>query len=432
MAVRDVLKFLKFSLPFLVSHGFTRLAQRIGALLHALQYKPGPSPKNVVIIGGSFAGISLARRLCHSLPSGYKVILVEKNTHFHYPFVFPRYSVVKGHEPKAFIPYDEILCSGRNGVPDGIFERRCGVVSEVARNSVKLASGEVIDFDFLAIATGTSSPRPSKLVSQDKHGACDELRSLQDQVGNAESIAIVGGGAVGVELATDIKGWYPEKDVTLVHSRNRLLHSYGPRLHDRAMKEMEELGIKVRLGQRPQVQFGDNEKTGDNATLAFPTGQVETFGLVIPCTGQTPSTQFLTNKMSECLSDKSGRILVAPSLQIRSPEGTISNIFALGDVAESGGPKMARAAEFQSQIVASNVVSLIKSRPGLSSYQPVKQLEGAIKLTLGKSAVALYSEDDSGDDALISVNVGHEDGDIKRGWMILGAKYDEAVALGDD
>lgn len=46
-----------------------------------------------------------------------------------------------------------------------------------------------------------------------------------------------------------------------------------------------------------------------------------------------------------------------------------------------------------------------------------------------QSAVALYAEDDSGDDALISVNAGHEDGDIKRGWMVVGAKYDEAVAF---
>lgn len=281
MAVSDVLKFIKFSIPFLASYGLRRIAQRIAAFLHAREYKSGSSPKNVVIIGGSFAGIFLAKRLCESLPSGYKVILVEKNTHFHYPFVFPRFSVVKGHEPKAFIPYDDILYSGRKGVPEGIFERRCGTVVEVTRDSVKLASGDVISFEFLAIATGTSSSRPSKLVSPDKHGGCEELRSLQDQIQNAESIAVVGGGAVGVELVTDIKGWYPEKDLMLVHSRDRLLHVYGPRLHGRAMEEMDKLGITVKLGERPQVRFDGDEKTGENATLVFPSGQVEKFGLVV-------------------------------------------------------------------------------------------------------------------------------------------------------
>lgn len=76
--------------------------------------------------------------------------------------------------------------------------------------------------------------------------------------------------------------------------------------------------------------------------------------------------------------------MVAPSLQINSPEGTADNIFALGDVAESGGPKMARAAECQSHIVASNIVSLIKSSTASDIYDPVMAVEGAIKLTLGK------------------------------------------------
>lgn len=59
-------------------------------------------------------------------------------------------------------------------------------------------------------------------------------------------------------------------------------------------------------------------------------------------------------------------------------------MFALGDVAESGGPKMARAAECQSQIVASNIVSMIKNTTAPGIYRPVMAVEGAIKLTLGK------------------------------------------------
>lgn len=89
---------------------------------------------------------------------------------------------------------------------------------------------------------------------------------------------------------------------------------------------------------------------------------------------------------------------------------------------------------------------MIKTTTAPTIYKPVMAVEGSIKLTLGKvcylsttptrvranvfqTALALYSEDGSGDDALISVNAGHEDGDIKRGWMLLGAKYDEALAV---
>lgn len=45
-----------------------------------------------------------------------------------------------------------------------------------------------------------------------------------------------------------------------------------------------------------------------------------------------------------------------------------------------------------------------------------------------QTANALYTEDGSSD-ALISFNMGHEDGDVEMGWMLVGAKYDEALAM---
>ena len=53
--------------------------------------------------------IVVARWLADAVPTGYRVVLVEKNSHFHFLFAFPRYSVVPGYERGAFIPYDEAL-----------------------------------------------------------------------------------------------------------------------------------------------------------------------------------------------------------------------------------------------------------------------------------------------------------------------------------
>lgn len=58
------------------------------------------------------------------------------------------------------------------------------------------------------------------------------------------------------------------------------------------------------------------------------------------------------------------------------------NIFALGDVAETGGPKMARAGLLQAEVVRSNILSLIAGGR-LKEYRPVA-LEGSLKLSLGK------------------------------------------------
>jgi NADH dehydrogenase FAD-containing subunit len=60
----------------------------------------------------------------------------------------------------------------------------------------------------------------------------------------------------------------------------------------------------------------------------------------------------------------------------------LDHIFAFGDVAETGGPKMARAGMMQAEIVCGNTVSLIKGKK-LVEYTPLA-LEGALKLSLGK------------------------------------------------
>ena len=71
-----------------------------------------------------------------------------------------------------------------------------------------------------------------------------------------------------------------------------------------------------------------------------------------------------------------------PTLQI--VDERFPNVFAAGDVAATGGPKMGRAGYMQTLVVAENVLSLIKGKNDLKVYQPLRWLEGSIKLTLGK------------------------------------------------
>lgn len=285
MAFSDVLTLLRFALGFVFPAATTRLLQLPGALIHRYTYAAGPSPRNVVIIGGSFAGITLAQRLCEMLPSGWRVVLVERNSHFYFPFVFPRYSVVPGHEHKAFIPYDEILCAGKKGVTEGIFARARDAAAEVVGGpaEVRLESGEVVPFEYLVVATGTSSARPSRLASAEKHEACAELRALQGEIAAADRIAVLGGGAVGVELATNIKDWYPGKSVTIVHSRGSLMHTYPERLSRHVEVEMKKLGVDVRLGQRAKV-VPLEKPAGDGAQgLQYEDGTLDVFDLVVCC-----------------------------------------------------------------------------------------------------------------------------------------------------
>jgi NADH dehydrogenase FAD-containing subunit len=60
-----------------------------------------------------------------------------------------------------------------------------------------------------------------------------------------------------------------------------------------------------------------------------------------------------------------------------------SHIFAIGDVAETKGPKMARAGMFQAEAVQKNIAALIKGQQASKVYAPM-DVEGSIKLTLGQ------------------------------------------------
>lgn len=68
----------------------------------------------------------------------------------------------------------------------------------------------------------------------------------------------------------------------------------------------------------------------------------------------------------------------------KSDGGVFKHVFALGDVAETSGPKMARAGMMQAEIVRDNIAGLIAGKEkGLKEYKPMA-MEGALKLSLGK------------------------------------------------
>lgn len=98
------------------------------------------------------------------------------------------------------------------------------------------------------------------------------FRQHQKRIANAQRIVILGGGAVGVracpssmynsdsaqltsipEMATDIKEYYPTKDVTLVHSRDKLMTRFHSKLHDIVVARFKELGIEFVVGDRAIV-----------------------------------------------------------------------------------------------------------------------------------------------------------------------------------
>jgi NADH dehydrogenase FAD-containing subunit len=104
--------------------------------------------------------------------------------------------------------------------------------------------------------------------------------------------------------------------------------------------------------------------------------------LVILATGQTANSQFLKDlepsTNTSILNPNNGFIRVQPTLQLQDPK--YSNIFAVGDVADTGARKAARPGVEQAAVAVANIASMIAGK------EPNEQMvlgRLAIHLTLG-------------------------------------------------
>ncbi|RAL11216.1 NAD(P)/FAD-dependent oxidoreductase [Aspergillus homomorphus CBS 101889] len=386
--------------------------------LHRLTYRSVPHPKNIVIIGASFAGYHAARRLASTVPTGYRVVIIERNSHFQLTWVLPRFSVVGGHEHKAFIPYKGYLAP----VAEGAYTWVNGSVGSVivsdgdapkGQGKVVLGeSGEEIEFEYLVVATGAvASGLPSRVGVMTKVEGMKVLVGEQERIRAARDVVVLGGGAAGVEMAGDVKERYPEKNVTLVHSRERLLNrGYGEGLSRRALEGLEGLGVTVLLGER--VVDGDHNLTGE---VRLKSGGVVKCDCLVKCVGQRPNSG-LVAKVSPLSVTESGHIRVRPSLQLA--DEACSRIYAAGDVIEVNTVQNARGALQQAEVVARNIVRAIKGKR-LVVYRP-NWWESATKLTLGLKKSVMYMSDGSAE--LIVSTKSKEELDSARVWKYFGLK----------
>lgn len=104
-----------------------------------------------------------------------------------------------------------------------------------------------IPFEYAVIATGTRLPAPGSMEHDEKPQSVEYFQKYQQWLQKAKSVVIVGGGAVGVQMATDLKEIYPEKVITLVHSRDRLMPLYHPKMDEIIRHRFSELGIKYEI-----------------------------------------------------------------------------------------------------------------------------------------------------------------------------------------
>ncbi|KAH8885538.1 FAD/NAD(P)-binding domain-containing protein [Thozetella sp. PMI_491] len=346
--------------------------------------------RNIVVVGAAFAGYHAARLIAESLPKGspFQVVVIEPNSHYNFTWVLPRFCVIADHEHKAFIPYTGYLAGAAPGSVQWIRDR----VVSVGKTSIKLRdSADEILYEYLVVATGATVPEglPSRVGVEDKAGGVVLLKEVQDRIRNAQKIVVAGGGAAGVELATDAKHVYPDKSVVLVHSRAAVMNRFGPGLQKAALEGLQQLGVEVVTEER--VASHDAE------SVTLSSGRRLECDCYINCTGQRPSSELLSGLSPDAIAP-SGHIKVKPTLQVA--DDALPNVYACGDVADTKTPNPnSRSARRQAEIVADNIALAIRGRKPKYTYTP-QWGDGVIKLTLGLDHSVLHFWDGKGGELL--------------------------------
>jgi NADH dehydrogenase FAD-containing subunit len=240
-----------------------------------------------------------------------------------------------------------------------------------------------IPFDYVVLATGTRLSKPAAMEHDDKLSSVEYLQKHQAGVKAAQSILIVGGGAVGVQMAADVKEYYPEKEVTVVQSRPRVMPNFHPQLHDLVKRRFDELGIKLITGSRVTLPSGGFRNDGNTFQVQLTNGTTESTQFVILATGQTPNNQLVADLVpssdaESIVNPQNGFIRIRPTMQFLDER--YSNLFAVGDIADTGAQKAARPGSAQAAVVAKNIQAMIEGRTPDEIF--VKG-PGAIHLTLG-------------------------------------------------
>lgn len=230
-----------------------------------------------------------------------------------------------------------------------------GITSDGTTGQLTLKSGEEIPFDYAILTTGAKYGCVSlrSYPSTTKAERIAVFQQQKDAISDAEGIVVVGGGTVGVQVASFIAEAFPEKSVTLIASGSRVLERFSEEASEYAANWLTEHKVKVVCNERV-TEWGGVEDTPIITAVKTDKGNAFT-GLVFKCVGITPNTGDFGSALK--LNSK-GAIEVNSKLQV---EG-IPNVFAAGDVASTEEEKTADYAYYGGVAAATNVAALIEGK----------------------------------------------------------------------
>lgn len=340
----------------------------------------------IVIVGGGFAGLRTALELAKRCArmKGCDITLVDRNAeHLYTPLL---YEVSSGE-----LEASGKTCAGelRSGVCvrfdayANIVRRKHvrfvrGEVTRIDREGklVSLADGRTVPYDDVVVAVGMETAtygipgvaeyaRPMKTlrdafaIRERIHGFLDAYKDGKEK---RISIAVIGGGATGVEFAAETANFFrrlaedgvlqrADFDITLVEAGPDVLMMFSPALRARARARLASLGVKVLVETKlKEVRAGAIVRTAKDGT-----DTVSETDVTVWTAGVKPLAK---PKEWGLPTDERGFVRVDRTF---AAEG-MKNVYALGDCVAVQHPKtkakvpaLAQVAVREAGIVAENI-----------------------------------------------------------------------------
>ena len=359
---------------------------------------PNTNQPRVVIIGGGFGGISVARKL---LNKEVQVVLIDKrNFHTFQPLLYQ--VSTSGLEPDSIaFPLRKFLNKSNNA-----YFRMAEVQRINAENNTIFSNIGSLSYDYLVIATGSktnffgndnienyavwmkSIPQAlnlRSLIFENLEQASITADKLQRE--SLLRFVIAGAGPTGVELSgaiaelrnhiikKDYKDFDTQEiDIHLIEGSNRILPAMSKKSSKDAQEYLEKMGVHVKLNTFVKDYDGKKVVTNDGEVF-----ETENFIWSAGVHGAP-----IDGLKASCLIRKPNRYSVNRFNQI---EG-YTNIFAIGDIAlmtteewPDGHPMVAQPAIQQGKQLAKNILAFIKGK----APEPFKYNDKGSMATIGRN-----------------------------------------------